>query len=135
MSASSPSTPSTPSSKTTKEPSTPDLSKIEPKDGSNSISTPIQKSPEETSPVELTNSPVPLTPNQQLFGSFNNNSSINSISSQSVENVSNSNVNAPSSSGQQQNSIVSNKRTESSHFQIGVSEDRNKRCRRTMEVR
>jgi hypothetical protein len=132
MSTVSPSTSSTPS---TKEPDLNVKNKIEPKDGSSSISTPIRKNSEEASPVELTNSPVPLTPNQQLFGSFNNNNSSNSISGQSVENVSNSNVNAPSSSGQQQSPIVSSRRTESSHFKIGVSEDRNKRCRRTMEVK
>ena len=139
MSAISPST----SSKTTKELSTPDLNvknKIELKDGL----IPTRKNSEETSStspsdnVEFTNSPVPLTPkenstNQQTFGPFNN-SSGNSISGQNVESISSPNVNVLSSPGQQQNSIVSNNSTEFSYFKIGFSEDRNKRCRRTMEV-
>jgi hypothetical protein len=148
MSAISPSTTSTPSSKTTKELSAPDLNvkiKIEPKDDSNNISTPIRKSSEETfstsssdSSVEVSVSPVPLTSKEKStkpFGSFNTtNSSSNNIEGPSEEKDSNSNANEPSSPNQQQSSIVSNKKSEFSYFKVGVSEDRNKRCRRTMEV-
>src|SRR4051812_31570290 len=147
MSAISPSTTSTPSSKTTKELSTPDLNvkiKIEPKDDSNNISTPIRKNSEETfstspsdSSVKVTVSLEPLTSKEKStepFGPFNTTNSSNNFDGQSEEKDSNSKVNAPSSLNQQQSSIVSNKKTEFSHFKIGVSEDRNKRCRRTMEV-
>lgn len=137
--------PSTPSSKTTKELSTPDLNvkiKIEPKDDSNNISTPIQKNSEDTvspsdSSVEVSVSSVPLTSKEKStkpVGSFNTTNSSNNIDGKSEEKDSNSNANAPSSLNQQQSSIVSNKKSEFSYFKVGVSEDRNKRYRRTMEV-
>ncbi|GES85836.1 PP2C-domain-containing protein [Rhizophagus clarus] len=135
MSAISPSTTSTPSSKTTKELSTPDLNakiKIEPKDDSNNISTPIRKNSEEAlstslsdSSVEVSISQVPLASKEKStkpFSSFDTTNSSNNFD-----------VNTPSSLNQQQSSIVSNKKSEFSYFKIGVSEDRNKRCRRTME--
>ncbi|CAB4446098.1 unnamed protein product [Rhizophagus irregularis] len=136
--------PSTPSSKTTKELSTPDLNvkiKIEPKDDSNNISTPIQKNSEDTvspsdSSVEVSVSSVPLTSKEKStkpVGSFNTTNSSNNIDGKSEEKDSNSNANAPSSLNQQQSSIVSNKKSEFSYFNVGVSEDRNKRYRRTME--
>ncbi len=133
MSAISPSTHSTPSSKSTKELSAHNLNvknnKIEPKDGLTNTST-RKNSVGTSSSIVLTDSPAPLTPkenstNQQQFSG----NSISNNLSQSADSTSKSNVIAPSSPSQNKNKI-----TEFPHFKVGVSEDRNRRCRRTMEV-
>ncbi|CAG8466776.1 5637_t:CDS:2 [Funneliformis caledonium] len=140
MSAISSSTHSTPSSNTTTSTLNQNVknNKIETKDG---LTTSTRNNSVGTFPdslgdnVEFTTSPVPLTPkenstNQQPFGSISSNSS------QNADNLSKSHVIAPSSpSQQQQNSTVSNKnkKTEFPYFKVGISEDRNKRYRRTME--
>ncbi|CAJ0634621.1 11862_t:CDS:1, partial [Entrophospora sp. SA101] len=100
------------------------------RDDSSDCSSPNIKSPTESSPTDnklvFTLSPTPLSPKdkgtKQPFSSFHSDSESSNIGDI---------LNGSSSSSSE---TLSNKRTGYPHFQIGVSEDRNRRCRRTMEV-
>ncbi|CAJ0634620.1 11861_t:CDS:2 [Entrophospora sp. SA101] len=99
------------------------------RDDSSDCSSPNIKSPTESSPTDnklvFTLSPTPLSPKdkgtKQPFSSFHSDSESSNIGDI---------LNGSSSSSSE---TLSNKRTGYPHFQIGVSEDRNRRCRRTME--
>ncbi|KAG9285919.1 hypothetical protein G9A89_013344 [Geosiphon pyriformis] len=92
------------------------------------LSTPTRKKTEGStgSPseqLEFTTSPVPLTPKDKTnYQEFNTTISPSS-----------SVVESSVSTSEQEKTLVHSKRTDYPYFQIGISEDKNKRCRRTME--
>ncbi|CAG8634804.1 5272_t:CDS:2, partial [Acaulospora morrowiae] len=96
-------------------------------------STPDRKNsiPPSSDKFELTTSPTTLTPKGKQEQSFNPRSNCNESKSDnsipSTDDKSNSKVNTSNET------LITNRRIDFPHFQVGVSEDRNKRYRRTME--